>query len=414
MRILYITGIRIFSLLLFIASFFNEKARLLRNGRKKIWQQVAEMKQQGPFVWVHCSSLGEFEQGRPVIEAIKKEHPGKRVLLTFFSPSGYEIRKNYEMADQVVYLPADTPKNARRFVDLVNPESALFIKYEFWPCFFETLQQRNIPVYSISSIFRKNQIFFRWYGRWFRKTLKAVNKFYVQDNESGRLLKEAGINNFSVAGDTRFDRVTAIVKASTDVPIAASFSEGAPFIIVAGSTWPPDEDILIRYINSAPGDVKLIIAPHEVHQSHIEQVEQKLKVPYIKYSATDDKIADDAKVLIVNTMGLLSAIYRYGQVAYIGGGFGKGIHNTLEAATYGIPVVFGPRYQKFKEARDLISRGGGFSIRNYDTLFALMEKLRNSPEYLNQTGNASAAYVKSMCGATDVIMKEVFPLSEDS
>ncbi|WP_016776960.1 3-deoxy-D-manno-octulosonic acid transferase [Anaerophaga thermohalophila] len=414
MRILYITGIRIFSLLLFIASFFNEKARLLRNGRKKIWQQVAEMKQQGPFVWVHCSSLGEFEQGRPVIEAIKKEHPGKRVLLTFFSPSGYEIRKNYEMADQVVYLPADTPKNARRFVDLVNPESALFIKYEFWPCFFETLQQRNIPVYSISSIFRKNQIFFRWYGRWFRKTLKAVNKFYVQDNESGRLLKEAGINNFSVAGDTRFDRVTAIVKASTDVPIAASFSEGAPFIIVAGSTWPPDEDILIRYINSAPGDVKLIIAPHEVHQSHIEQIEQRLKVPYIKYSATDDKIADDAKVLIVNTIGLLSAIYRYGQVAYIGGGFGKGIHNTLEAATYGIPVVFGPRYQKFKEARDLISRGGGFSIRNYDTLFALMEKLRNSPEYLNQTGNASAAYVKSMCGATDVIMKEVFPLSEDS
>jgi 3-deoxy-D-manno-octulosonic-acid transferase len=399
---------------LFIASFFNEKARLLRNGRKKIWQQVAEMKQQGPFVWVHCSSLGEFEQGRPVIEAIKKEHPGKRVLLTFFSPSGYEIRKNYEMADQVVYLPADTPKNARRFVDLVNPESALFIKYEFWPCFFETLQQRNIPVYSISSIFRKNQIFFRWYGRWFRKTLKAVNKFYVQDNESGRLLKEAGINNFSVAGDTRFDRVTAIVKASTDVPIAASFSEGAPFIIVAGSTWPPDEDILIRYINSAPGDVKLIIAPHEVHQSHIEQIEQRLKVPYIKYSATDDKIADDAKVLIVNTIGLLSAIYRYGQVAYIGGGFGKGIHNTLEAATYGIPVVFGPRYQKFKEARDLISRGGGFSIRNYDTLFALMEKLRNSPEYLNQTGNASAAYVKSMCGATDVIMKEVFPLSEDS
>lgn len=414
MRILYITGIRIFSLLLFIASFFNEKARLLRNGRKKIWQQVAEMKQQGPFVWVHCASLGEFEQGRPVIEAIKKEHPGKRVLLTFFSPSGYEIRKNYEMADQVVYLPADTPKNARRFVDLVNPESALFIKYEFWPCFFETLQQRNIPVYSISSIFRKNQIFFRWYGRWFRKTLKAVNKFYVQDNESGRLLKEAGINNFSVAGDTRFDRVTAIVKASTDVPIAASFSEGAPFIIVAGSTWPPDEDILIRYINSAPGDVKLIIAPHEVHQSHIEQIEQRLKVPYIKYSATDDKIADDAKVLIVNTIGLLSAIYRYGQVAYIGGGFGKGIHNTLEAATYGIPVVFGPRYQKFKEARDLISRGGGFSIRNYDTLFALMEKLRNSPEYLNQTGNASAAYVKSMCGATDVIMKEVFPLSEDS
>jgi len=414
MRILYITGIRIFSLLLFIASFFNEKARLLRNGRKKIWQQVAEMKQQGPFVWVHCSSLGEFEQGRPVIEAIKKEHPGKRVLLTFFSPSGYEIRKNYEMADQVVYLPADTPKNARRFVDLVNPESALFIKYEFWPCFFETLQQRNIPVYSISSIFRKNQIFFRWYGRWFRKTLKAVNKFYVQDNESGRLLKEAGINNFSVAGDTRFDRVTAIVKASTDVPIAASFSEGAPFIIVAGSTWPPDEDILIRYINSAPGDVKLIIAPHEVHQSHIEQIEQRLKVPYIKYSATDDKIADDAKVLIVNTIGLLSAIYRYGQVAYIGGGFGKGIHNTLEAATYGIPVVFGPRYQKFKEARDLINRGGGFSIRNYETFFTMMEKLHNDPECLKQTGNASAAYVKSMCGATEVIMKEVFPLSEGS
>ncbi|MDK2842818.1 MAG: 3-deoxy-D-manno-octulosonic-acid transferase [Anaerophaga sp.] len=414
MRTLYITGIRFFSLLLFIASSFNEKARLLRNGRKKIWQQLGEMKQQGPVVWVHCASLGEFEQGRPVIEAIRKKHPEKKVLLTFFSPSGYEIRKNYEMADQVVYLPADTPENARRFVELVNPESALFIKYEFWPCFFEALQQRNIPIYSISSIFRKNQIFFKWYGRWFRKTLKTVRKFYVQDNESGRLLKETGINNFSVVGDTRFDRVTAIVKASTDVPIAASFSEGAPFIIVAGSTWPPDEDILIRYINGAPGDVKLIIAPHEVHQSHIEQVEQKLRVPYIKYTATDDKIDDDAKVLIVDTIGLLSAIYRYGQVAYIGGGFGKGIHNTLEAATYGMPVVFGPRYQKFKEARDLINRGGGFPIRNYETFFPLMEKLHNDPEYLKQTGNASAAYVKSMCGATEVIMKEVFPLSEGS
>ncbi|MBZ4675741.1 MAG: 3-deoxy-D-manno-octulosonic acid transferase, partial [Anaerophaga sp.] len=393
---------------------FNEKARRLRNGRKKIWQQLGEMKQQGPVVWVHCASLGEFEQGRPVIEAIRKKHPEKKVLLTFFSPSGYEIRKNYEMADQVVYLPADTPENARRFVELVNPESALFIKYEFWPCFFEALQQRNIPIYSISSIFRKNQIFFKWYGRWFRKTLKTVRKFYVQDNESGRLLKETGINNFSVVGDTRFDRVTAIVKASTDVPIAASFSEGAPFIIVAGSTWPPDEDILIRYINGAPGDVKLIIAPHEVHQSHIEQVEQKLRVPYIKYTATDDKIDDDAKVLIVDTIGLLSAIYRYGQVAYIGGGFGKGIHNTLEAATYGMPVVFGPRYQKFKEARDLINRGGGFSIRNYETFFTMIEKLHNDPECLKQTGNASAAYVKSMCGATEVIMKEVFPLSEGS
>jgi 3-deoxy-D-manno-octulosonic-acid transferase len=318
------------------------------------------------------------------------------------------------MADQVVYLPADTPKNARRFVELANPESALFIKYEFWPCFFEALQQRNIPIYSISSIFRKKQIFFKWYGRWFRKTMRAVRKFYVQDNESGRLLKEAGINNFLVAGDTRFDRVTAIVKAATDVPIAASFSKNASFILVGGSTWPPDEDLLIRYINNTPGKVKLIIAPHEIHQGHIEQIEQKLKVPYIKYTATGHEINDGAKVLIVDTIGLLSAIYRYGQAAYIGGGFGKGIHNTLEAATYGMPVIFGPHYQKFKEARDLIKRGGGFSIRNYDTFCTLMEKLRNSPEYLKQTSNAAAAYVNSMCGATEIIMREVFPLSENS
>ncbi len=373
-----------------------------------MWRQLNDFSKDAPVVWIHCASLGEFEQGRPVIEALKMEHPQKKVVLTFFSPSGYEIRKNYDLADMVVYLPADTPGNARRFVDAINPEVAVFVKYEFWPHFFSVLKRRNIPVYSISAIFRENQLFFRWYGCWFRNALRAVTKFYVQDQKSGQLLDRAGFRNYAVVGDTRFDRVTAIVNNATGVPVAASFSEKASMVLVAGSTWPPDEDMLARYINQAPDEVRLIVAPHEVHEAHILQLEQKLKVPAFRLSQKDKVDTALYKVMIIDTIGLLSAIYRYGHVAYVGGGFGKGIHNTLEAVTYAMPVLFGPRYRKFKEASDLINCGGGFSVGEYKGFLALMEKFREDEESLDASGTASGEYVRSMCGATRNIMDEVF------
>lgn len=408
MRILYLFAIYFYNLMVQLTAPFHEKARLLKKGQKAVWQQVKDWSPEGPVIWVHCASLGEFEQGRPIIEAIKEKHPRKKIALTFFSPSGYEVRKNYKHADLVLYLPPDTPKSANRFVDALNPEMAIFIKYEFWPFFFRALHKRNIPLYSVSAIFRRQQIFFRWYGRWFRKALKAVTRFYVQDKKSGELLSSLGYSNYKAVGDTRFDRVKATVAAAVDVPVAAAFAAYSGFVLVAGSTWPPDEDMLVRYINQAPEDVRMIIAPHEVHETHINQLEQKIEVPSFRYTRRDDADVDHARVMIVDTIGLLSAIYRYGHVAYIGGGFGKGIHNTLEAATYGIPVIFGPRYQKFREACDLLSRGGAFTVNNYQKFHPVIDNLRTDEEFRGQIGQTAGQYVQSMCGATDDFLKDVF------
>jgi 3-deoxy-D-manno-octulosonic-acid transferase len=408
MKILYNLGIRLFSLAVFIAAFFNEKARLLRKGRKNIWSQLAMLQDESQIVWIHSASLGEFEQGRPLIEVLKSKYPEKKILLTFFSPSGYEVRKEYELADVVTYLPADTIPNARRFLNLVNPCVALFIKYEFWPNFFQVLREREVSLYSVSAIFRMNQLFFKWYGAWFRKALRAVDKFYVQDQTSGQLLKNIQIENFAVVGDTRFDRVTAIVSAATEVPVAKVFAASAEIVLVAGSSWPPDEDILIHYINQAPENVKMIIAPHEIHEGHLSQIEQKLSVASFRYTGSNGTDFTRNRVMIVDTIGLLSAIYRYGHVAYIGGGFGRGIHNTLEAATYSIPVLFGPCYHKFKEACDLIDCGGGFSVSDFRSFSLLAEKFRTDECSRQMAGKAAGNYVQSMCGATDIIMKEVF------
>lgn len=408
MHFLYTIGVRLFSFAVALAAPFNEKAKLLHKGRKEIWQKLSALQDESSAVWIHCASLGEFEQGRPVIEAIRKNVPGKKILLTFFSPSGYEVRKNYDLADVVCYLPEDTPRNARRLLNVVQPESAFFVKYEFWPNLFKELALRDIPLYSISSIFRENQVFFKWYGKWFQKSLKAVTHFYVQDETSGKLLQSIGMKNYEVAGDTRFDRVKAIVDAATEVQIAERFASNADFVIVAGSTWPPDEDLLTRYVNDAPEGVKMIIAPHEVHEGHVQEIEQKLNVPYFRFTRSGDADPEGSRVLIVDTIGLLSAIYRYGHVAWIGGGFGKGIHNTLEAATYGIPVAFGPAYHKFKEARDLIELGGGFSVNDYDGFFPLLENFRINDARRQESGNAAGSYVKSMCGATGMIMDQVF------
>lgn len=409
MEFFYNLGIRLFGLALHLAAPFNVKAGQMLRGRKETWQKLRDFSTGQKVVWIHCASLGEFEQGRPLIEAIRAQHPGYKIVLTFFSPSGYEVRKNYNLADVVVYLPGDTAANARRFINAINPAMAIFVKYEYWYHYYTTLKKRGIPVYSVSSIFRESQVFFKWYGGWYRRILMAVTRFYVQDEQSGSLLKRVGISNFVVAGDTRFDRVAAIAAGAADVPVAREFAAGAR-VIVAGSSWPADEAILAEYLNNAPADVKMIVAPHEVHASHINQMVQRFRTPVVKYSESQGKDVSGFRVLIIDTIGLLSAIYRYGSVAYIGGGFGKGIHNTLEAATYGMPVIFGPNHKRFKEAVDLIRLGGGFAIHTSGDFMAVMGKLwdEQSPQALEQAGQASASYVQGMCGATPRIMSDLF------
>jgi 3-deoxy-D-manno-octulosonic-acid transferase len=407
MTLLYNIGIAAYACLLRLASPFNAKAKLLRDGRKDSLNKLKDINLHGKVVWVHAASLGEFEQGRPLIEAVKAGHPDYKVVLTFFSPSGYEVRKNFDLADHVLYLPSDTKRNAKLFLDAVQPEKVFFIKYEFWYHFLRELSRRQILVYGVSMIFRPEQAFFKSYGGWFRKMLRAFSKFYVQDEISGSLLKSIGFNNYAVAGDTRFDRVRTIAQESKSFELIEDFVGDCQQVIVAGSTWAPDEEILLNYIQTVNAGVKLIIAPHEIHKEHIQQIESKLKVPYVKYTSAAEKL-DEARVLIVDTIGMLSSIYKYGQVAYIGGGFGVGIHNTLEAATCGMPVLFGPNYQKFKEARDLVELNGGFVIKNGDTLNQQLDVLWSDKKKLKEASERAKHYVDGMCGATGLIMGELF------
>ncbi len=408
MKLLYTIGLYLFEVVLYVITPFHKKARQMRQGRKTAWDKLKVWEPGDAPIWIHCASLGEFEQGRPIIEALKKEFPEKKILLSFFSPSGYEVRKNYDLADLVVYLPADTAANARRFIMWAKPGKAIFVKYEFWPNYFRALHRQGIPVYSVSAIFRKNQIFFKWYGGWFRRVLAAVTKFYVQDQTSGNLLKSIGINRVAITGDTRFDRVAAIVHSAVEVPEAANFVRPAERVLVAGSTWPADEEILAAFINNAPEGVRMILAPHEVHEGHVARLMQRFTVPVVRFTKLQGADVSNARVLVVDVIGKLSALYRYGQVAYIGGGFGKGIHNTLEAATYGIPVIFGPRYLKFKEAVDLIEKGGGFPVDNKEAFLDLLQGFLNDPGNLKAAGEAAGDYTRSMFGATDVLMNEVF------
>ncbi|MBS2100793.1 3-deoxy-D-manno-octulosonic acid transferase [Carboxylicivirga linearis] len=407
MTLIYNIGIALYSFLIGLVSPFNQKAKLLKNGRKESLKLLKSISLQGPVVWIHAASLGEFEQGRPIIEALKKDYPQYKVVLTFFSPSGYEVRKNYDLADYVFYLPADTKRNAKKLIDAINSEKVFFIKYEFWYHYLNALKRKNIPVYGVSMIFREKQSFFQWYGGWFKKMLNCFAKFYVQDETSGQLLSGIGVENYSVAGDTRFDRVRDIAKASAEIDLVDRFVGDCNKVIVAGSTWAPDEDILLEYLEKEGQDVKLVIAPHEIHESHIKQIESKLSVPYFRYTKQVENITD-CRVLIIDTIGMLSSIYKYGQVAYIGGGFGVGIHNTLEAATYSMPVFFGPNYKKFREARDLIEVGGGFSIQNGSEFQIGMGQLWADEEYLKDASLKAGQYVNKMCGATRKIMDEVF------
>ena len=403
MKLIYNFGIYCYKQLVALAGMRNAKARKLTQGQKGIFDYLSQHADpQGGYLWIHASSLGEFEQGRPLIEAIRKARPDTRILLTFFSPSGYEVRKNYPGADLVCYLPFDLPGNVKRFLDLTRPTQAIFIKYEFWANYLNELKRRNIPTYSISAIFRPNQVFFRFYGGYFRRILRNFTHLYIQNEQSRQLLAGIGITNVSVVGDTRFDRVSDIRLSAKDLPVIEAFAQGKK-VLVVGSSWPKDEDIFIDYFNRHP-ELHLIIAPHEIHESHITEILGKLKRPTVRYTQTDEAEAATADCLIVDCFGLLSSIYQYGQMAYIGGGFGVGIHNVPEAAVYGIPVVFGPNYRKFQEAKDLIADQGAFSISTPDEFEKLMQHFENGEEYRRQCGENAATYIYTHTGATKTIL----------
>ncbi len=406
MSIFYNAGIRGYQLAVRLAAPFNEKAALWVKGRKNIRKQIAQIQRKGErLVWFHAASLGEFEQGRPVMEALKAAEPSTRILLTFFSPSGYEIRKNYAGADYILYLPSDTPGNARFFVEQLKPDAAVFIKYEFWYNYLHELYKNHIPVYLISAIFRPGQPFFKSWGTLHRRMLGFFNRLFVQDEESVQLLDSIGIRNAQRTGDTRFDRVKQIAGAAKEIEKVKLFCNGLP-AVVCGSTWPPDEDILLDYINNDNSAYKWIITPHEIGESHIKAILEKCKKKVVRYTDKNASLAD-YEVLIVDYIGLLSSIYRYGQISYIGGGFGVGIHNTLEAAVYGIPVIFGPKYQKFKEAVSLIREGGAFSISNGEQLREVLNSLIQTPAIAETAGQKALNYVDSQLGATEIIVKEL-------
>ena len=408
---MYSLIIHLYAFFIELISPFHKKARLMRLGQWKTNGILREkIDRNAKYIWFHASSLGEFEQGRPLIEKIKAEHPEYKILLTFFSPSGYEVRKNYGGADVVCYLPFDTPYRVKKFLDLSKPVMAIFIKYEFWDNYLSELKRRNIPVYIVSAIFRKEQLFFKWYGGMYRKVLSYFTHIFVQDDASRELLSKYGVTNVSVFGDTRFDRVQDVYKNTKQVPMVDLFVNNNrsdnQLTMVAGSSWQQDEEVYLNYFNDHP-ELKLIIAPHEIHKDHLMHIESMLKRPSIRLSEATEKDIKGKSCLIVDSFGLLSSIYRYGDLAYIGGGFGAGIHNVLEAAVYGIPVIFGPKYQKFKEARDLLQVGGAFSITDEKTFESKKEELTTYRDLLEAAGVAAGDFVKSNIGATNRIIASI-------
>lgn len=403
-----------------IASLFNEKVRKMWRGEREAFKILKQkVDPNAKYIWFHAASLGEFEQGRPLMERIRKDYPQYKILLTFYSPSGYEVRKNYEGADIICYMPVDTRLNAIRFLRLVRPVMAFFIKYEFWSNFLHILKYRNIPTYSVSSIFREDQVFFKWYGRSYAGVLKCFTRFFVQNEESKRLLEGIGITAVDVVGDTRFDRVLQIKEAAKQLPICEAFRTGVASsqsadvphhdfkVFVAGSSWPPDENIFIPFFNEHK-DWRLLIAPHVIAEEHLKLILSLIKgKKVVRYTQTTPEEAADADVLIIDCFGLLSSMYNYGDVAYIGGGFGVGIHNTLEAAVWNMPVIFGPNNKKFQEAQGLLKSGGGFEINTYEDFSGLMGSLMNDEVFLNQAGDKAGAFVAHLAGATDKVLASV-------
>ena len=413
---MYLLGVAIYSC-------FNEKVRKMWRGERDAFRILREkVDPNAKYVWFHAASLGEFEQGRPLMEQLRKEHPEYKILLTFFSPSGYEVRKNYEGADIITYLPLDTITNARRFLRTVRPVMAFFIKYEFWYNYLHILKHRGVPVYSVSSIFRPEQVFFKWYGRQYGRVLNCFTHFFVQNEMSRELLAKIGITNTTVVGDTRFDRVLQIKEAAKQLPVVEAFVKDAPLVFVAGSSWPPDEEIFIKYFLDKLGgnaernghkNWKLIIAPHVIGEDHLQQIEKLLEGrKVVRYTEAESQLStlcsqlSNADVLIINCFGLLSSIYHYGHVAYVGGGFGVGIHNLLEAAVWDVPVFFGPNNQKFQEAQGL-KTSGGLEIHNYEEFAAQMDRLASDAVYLQEQGQKAGHFVKGQSGATQKVLSSV-------
>lgn len=406
MRLIYNIGIGLYALLAWIISPWNKKAKLWVQGRKSWLEGLQQAFNPGDrVIWFHCSSLGEFEQGRPVLEAFRLRFPEHKILLTFFSPSGYEKRKNYPGADYVMYLPVDKRRNARKLTESVSVEMALFIKYEFWYHFLNRLKSQDIPVFLVSGNFRSDQFFFKWYGAWYRKFLDCFTQIFVQQEDSKLLLKSIGFNRVTVAGDTRFDRVFELVKSDYRNQILEDFAREAP-VIVAGSTWEKDEQILEYAFNHLGGEARWIIAPHELSDSHILNLKRRFPSSVL-LSELKGNIPSHKKVVIVDTMGQLSYLYRFGKLAYVGGGFGKGIHNTLEPATYGIPVLFGPAFGKFAEALDLIRLGGAFPVQDGEGLLSTIREQMNNPALLKTSSEIAGKYVHERVGATSLIVDEV-------
>ena len=407
MHFLYNTIIRIYAALIRIASLFDSKAGAWIKGRRG-WEDKLAAGTEGisRIIWFHCASLGEFEQGRPLMELIRERHPEYRIVLTFFSPSGYEIRKGWKGADYVCYLPADTPGNARRFVSLLKPDMAFFIKYEFWYNYIYELFKREIPVYLVSGIFRQDQLFFKWYGGLFRRMQGMYSHFFVQDENSRLLLNKSGYLNVTVTGDTRFDRVKKITESAEPVPAIEEFA-GDEKVFIAGSSWEEDEKIIAGYINRNPGRMKWIFVPHEVDKGHIERLVKMLKVSTVKLSEYTPAHAS-ARVLIIDTVGLLSSSYRYAYIAAVGGGFGKGIHNILEAACWGVPVLFGPNHSKFREAADLMKLNGAWCFADYEQFAEIMELLLNNSSIYENSSAESAGYVIRNAGASEKIAEFCF------
>lgn len=408
MSLFYNLSIRFFSLLLRFAFPFNNKARQIRQGRKQTFDKLRAMGSDRPVIWVHCASLGEFEQGRPVIETIKKHHPEYRILLTFFSPSGYEIRKNYELADCICYLPADTPANARRFLSAIKPAMVFFVKYEFWYNYINEIKKHNIPLYIFSAIFREDQMFFKsspW-AKWYRKMLFRFDHLFVQDQSSIELLNGIGVTRATIAGDTRYDRVAEIARNGKHIPLAEAF-KGDSLLVVVGSSWKPDEELLADYVHAHP-EIKFIVAPHETKRANVERLTNLLKTSVICYTEATETSVMNKQVLIVDTIGMLSSLYRYADLAYIGGGFGVGIHNTLEAAIFGMPILFGPNYLKFFEAVSMAKLGIAFPVSHSGELTETLDSLLSNNNRRKQIAAACVGFTNQNLGATKVILNKVF------
>lgn len=408
MNLFYNIGIGFAELGMRIASPWHRKARLTVQGQARTMDYLKQtLDPQGGYIWIHTASLGEFEQGRPLIEKIREEHPDAKILLSFYSPSGYEVRKDYDKVDAVCYMPMDTPGKVKAFLDAVKPKMAIFVKYEFWGNFLSELKHRNVPTYIISAIFRPNQSFFKPWGGMFRNMLRCFTHFYVQNEESQKLLHDVGFDNVTVCGDTRLDRVLQVKVAAHQFPVIEEFVKDAPHTLVMGSSWGPDEDIIIPYFNTHP-EMKLIIAPHEFDEQRLNSMMAQINRPVARYTQIEKHNPSELDCIIIDCFGILSSLYRYGDIAYVGGGFGSGIHNVPEAAVYGIPVLFGPRHEKFQEAMELKACGGAFAISNAKQCNAILDKLLNDKEALNKAGNAANNYITTNTGATQRIYNDLF------